>query len=75
MITPVFEKISDSEEYSNVKFCKVDVDAAPEVAQTAEIRVMPTFVVFKDGKKQGGLTGADPAALQGLLAKVDSESF
>ncbi|KAG8969761.1 hypothetical protein FRC03_001106 [Tulasnella sp. 419] len=70
MISPVFEKISDSDEYPNVKFCRVDIDAAPEVAEAAEIRVMPTFIVFKNGEREGGLTGANPVALHALLARV-----
>ncbi|KAG8969760.1 hypothetical protein FRC03_001105 [Tulasnella sp. 419] len=75
MISPVFETLAGKSEYASVKFYKADVDAASEVAQAAEIRVMPTFVLFRDGKRVGSVSGANPLSLEGLLAKADSESF
>jgi thioredoxin 1 len=36
MIAPTFEKLS--KQYTNVNFCKVDVDEAQEVAQKYSVR-------------------------------------
>ena len=38
-----------SDEMSDVEFLKVDIDEQQEAALDAEIKVVPTFVVYKDG--------------------------
>ena len=35
-----------------MKFLQVDVDKVGSVAQELQVRAMPTFVLFKDGKLQ-----------------------
>lgn len=47
MLGPVFEAMS--EEYDNVKFVKVDVDEAQDVAASFNIMSIPTLVLVKDG--------------------------
>ncbi|MCQ2508498.1 MAG: thioredoxin [Dorea sp.] len=47
MLAPVFEELSN--EKTDVKFCKVDVDAYPEIARTYQVMSIPTLYVFKDG--------------------------
>ncbi|KAL4780694.1 thioredoxin [Aspergillus varians] len=47
-IAPVVGKLSET--YTNVRFLQVDVDKARSIAQEHEIRAMPTFVLYKDGK-------------------------
>ncbi|OJJ54455.1 hypothetical protein ASPSYDRAFT_49580 [Aspergillus sydowii CBS 593.65] len=47
-IAPVVGKLSET--YTNVRFIQVDVDKARSIAQEHEIRAMPTFVLYKDGK-------------------------
>ncbi|KAG8935727.1 hypothetical protein FRC03_001104 [Tulasnella sp. 419] len=70
MISPVFEALSDNSEYAGVKFYKVDVDAVREVAAAVNVRVMPTFMLFKNGEKVKELKGANPPGLQQLLASA-----
>ncbi|KAL4871468.1 hypothetical protein BDV12DRAFT_28971 [Aspergillus spectabilis] len=48
-IAPVVGKLSET--YTDVKFIQVDVDKARSIAQEHEIRAMPTFVLYKDGKR------------------------
>ncbi|KAF8814475.1 thioredoxin [Phlegmacium glaucopus] len=62
-ISPVLEKMSD-ESKSKVKFYKVNIDDVPNIAEEVQIRVVPTFLVFKNGSKSQELAGADPKALQ-----------
>jgi thioredoxin 1 len=47
MLGPIFEAVS--EEYENVKFVKVDVDEAQDVAASFNIMSIPTLVLVKDG--------------------------
>lgn len=69
-ISPIFEKMSAATE--GVEFYKVDVDTQPEISQEVGVRAMPTFVFYKDGKKEGDLLGANPSGLQALIAKASS---
>ncbi|KAA8646494.1 hypothetical protein EYZ11_002998 [Aspergillus tanneri] len=47
-VAPVVGKLSDT--YPNVRFIQVDVDKVKSVAQELQVRAMPTFVLYKDGK-------------------------
>lgn len=66
-IAPTLVKFS--EQYSNVKFYKVDVDESPDVAQELGVRAMPTFYFFKDGEKVGEVVGANPQAIKSTIEK------
>ncbi|ODN75627.1 thioredoxin [Cryptococcus wingfieldii CBS 7118] len=67
-ISPIFESLESK--HPHVKFYNVDVDEQPEIASDVGIRVMPTFIAFKDGKKLDNLVGANPQGLVELLATV-----
>ena len=69
MIGPKF--VAFSETYTNVKFIKVDVDEAADVASACEISAMPTFKVYKDGQVCDSLMGANEAALRALCEKYN----
>lgn len=51
----------------DVYFAKVDVDAVPELAKEHSISAMPTFFIFKDGKKAADFIGAAPPKLLALI--------
>jgi len=53
-----------SQKYSDANYLKVDVDELPDLAQQYGIRAMPTFMIFKDGKKVDELIGANPVKLE-----------
>lgn len=46
----------------SVKFFKLDVDAAQDVAVTFGVSAIPTLIVFKDGKEVNRLIGLHSAA-------------
>ncbi|MBP5615260.1 MAG: thioredoxin [Alphaproteobacteria bacterium] len=46
---PILEKAS--EQIADVKFCKVNVDEAPNTAASFGIRSIPSMFLFKDGKQ------------------------
>jgi len=67
MIAPKFQAMS--EQYTNVIFVKVDVDAQEKIAGMCGIRAMPTFQFYKNGSKVDELCGANE---QGIRAKVEA---
>lgn len=48
---PILEELS--KEYSDtLKICKIDIDASSDLAAKFAIMTIPTFIIFKDGKKK-----------------------
>ncbi|CDS14150.1 hypothetical protein LRAMOSA06320 [Lichtheimia ramosa] len=62
LIGPKFEKFA--EQYTSIAYAKVDVDAVPDVAAEAEVRAMPTFIFYHNGKKITDVVGANAAKLE-----------
>ncbi len=58
MLSPVVEEISN--EYSNIKVGKINVDEQSELAQQFGIMSIPTLVVFKNGKNIDTRVGVRP---------------
>lgn len=58
MLSPVVEEISN--EYSNIKVGKINVDEQSELAQKFGIMSIPTLMVFKNGKNIDTRVGARP---------------
>ena len=69
MLSPVLEKL-DEENKLNASIIKVDVDNANEIASKFAIQVIPTLVLFKDGKAIKRATGYMP---EGQLIKFVNE--
>lgn len=55
MLKPIFEALS--EKMPDVKFCKVDVDAEPALAQRYGVQSIPTLLCFKEGRLVKTLIG------------------
>ena len=55
MLSPIVEDVSN--EIDDVKFIKVDVDQASDVAASFGIMSIPTLMIFKDGKQVSKHTG------------------
>ena len=57
MLSPIVDEVSN--EITDVKFLKVDVDQSSDVAATYNIMSIPTLMIFKDGslvsKQMGSL--------------------
>jgi len=56
MLGPVFEKLSD--EITDVKFIKVDVDEAEYIAAKFNIMSIPSLIFFKGGENVDQAMGA-----------------
>ena len=45
---PIFEQVSNKEEYSDIVFAKVNTEAEQELAAHFQIRSIPTLMVFRE---------------------------
>lgn len=55
--------------YPLARFYKMDVDEVPDVAQELGVRAMPTFLVFKGGKKVGEVVGANAKEVERVVGE------
>ncbi|KAK9838732.1 hypothetical protein WJX74_002265 [Apatococcus lobatus] len=69
-IAPHFEQWS--QKYTGLAFWKVDVDQQQGIASEAGVRAMPTFQIFRQGKKVEEVRGADVKSLLALLEKYNA---
>jgi len=60
MMAPIFEQVAGEME-PEVRFAKVDTEAAQDVAMRYAIRSIPTLVLFKNGQEVARQAGAMPA--------------
>ena len=68
-VKPVVEELN--REYLPGMFQMVDVDIEKEMAQTFQIRAVPTFVLFENNKEINRITGAQTK--QSLLEFIGNE--
>ncbi|XP_066936213.1 uncharacterized protein [Clytia hemisphaerica] len=67
MIAPKIQEFEGK--YGNVKFIKVDVDQATDIAEKEGISAMPTFKFFTNGERSGEVIGASEAKIKEELEK------
>lgn len=69
MVGPLVEELSNEE--TDVKFVKVNVDDLPDVAQRYGIMSIPTLIAFKNGEIAASALGFQPKdALKQLVDKA-----
>eukprot|EP00118_Oscarella_pearsei_P028825 m.3036 g.3036 ORF g.3036 m.3036 type:complete len:112 (+) comp9023_c0_seq1:204-539(+) len=68
-ISPKFEAMVKTDFSGRVVAGKVDVDVAEAVATAYAVKAMPTFLIFKDGKKVGEVVGAAEGKLRAAIEK------
>ena len=56
MMMPVFDQISG--EIGGAAFYKFNIEESPETAAAYGVSNVPTFIVFKDGKAAGQVSGS-----------------
>ena len=67
MVSPIYDKLS--EEYENLKFCKINVDENPQMARKYGIMSIPMQMFFVNGEKVDEILGAYPEHV--IRSKVD----
>ena len=55
MLSPIIDSLS--EELTDVKFYKIDVDEAENITTDYEIMSIPTILIFEDGKQKEKVVG------------------
>jgi thioredoxin 1 len=67
-IAPIYAQLSSTHSAAGkFAFVKVNVDEQRELAAKYGVTAMPTFVLFKQGKKVGEVRGADVRGLNGVV--------
>ena len=64
-IAPIFHELN--KEYPNIIFAKVNVDKCKNITEKCKIRAMPTFQVWKNGKKIDELLGGNIPKLKDFV--------
>ena len=59
MMAPIIDSLS--EDYEDVKFCKLNVDESEDIAARYGVMSIPTFLFVKDGKVAKTLVGGRDA--------------
>ena len=49
MMTPIFERVA--EKNNSIKFCRINVDDAGQLADKYEVSSIPCIIFFKDGEE------------------------
>lgn len=62
-----FEDLSKT--FTTVQFLRVDVDELSDVSHWANITALPSYVLYKDGRKINEVIGADKEKLLQMLWK------
>lgn len=55
MLLPIVEELSD--ELTDVKVCKVNIDEQSDLAEKYQVMTIPTLMIFKDGKSVNSSIG------------------
>jgi len=66
MISPIMENLS--QKLGDVKFCKLNVDNAPSIAEKYDVSGIPTVILYKNGQVVNQFSGALPeSAIEGFV--------
>lgn len=74
-IAPIYESLSAQLSRANqITFTKVNVDEQKQIAQMYNITSMPTFMIFKSGREQKKIQGANVKELDAAIRSLAQEA-
>lgn len=68
-IHPKFVEMSNNR--TNVEFVHIDFDVAKDICEQYEVKSLPTFILFVDGKERHRFSGASEVTLNNMLKMCD----
>jgi thioredoxin 1 len=68
-IKPLYQ--SFSKKYSNIKFYEIDIDEDEQLVNEMNVKSIPTFVFFENGKKINELVGSDIEKLKEMIEEFN----
>ena len=71
LIGPKFE--AWAQKYPNVKFAKVDVEEAEELAEILQVESIPTFYFFENGKQVDKIIGGEVSKIEPKVEQFCSQ--
>ncbi|PHT30669.1 TPR repeat-containing thioredoxin TTL4 [Capsicum baccatum] len=60
-----------SNKYPSINFLKVDMEESPTVASAENVRVLPTFKIYKQGNFLKEAVSPNPEELESLISSID----
>ncbi|KAJ6043954.1 hypothetical protein N7499_006459 [Penicillium canescens] len=74
-IAPAYNSLATQLSRPNqITFTKINVDHQQDLAKAYGVTAMPTFIVFKNGRVNQTVKGANPAQLNSIVQKLASEA-
>lgn len=70
LFAPKFRRLSDTVDYSDVKFLDINAEENPEARKLAGVSNLPFFAVFKNGELVTGDTTAKEESVVGMLQQI-----
>ncbi len=52
MMEPVWKQVREENSSKDIEFMNINLDEYPDMAETFEIKSIPTFIVLKNGREQ-----------------------
>lgn len=72
-VSPIVEELSEAYD-GKMKFVKVNVDNAPDVAAKYGVMSIPTLIIFNKGEREEVFVGVGPKSqYEGMIDKVISK--
>lgn len=76
VMAPIFDTYARDEDYADITFADVDVDVADQaILAESDIKALPTFVLYKDGREIMRFTGAGENNLEALIHFAMQDSY
>ena len=71
LFAPKFRRLSDSEDYQDIKFIDVNAEQNEKARKMAAVDNLPFFAVFKNGKKLDGSPTSKEEVVREMIEKLN----